>query len=77
MNEDKTVTETVSTETTTALPESQLRMFGASVSFRGILALVLVCTLSYLTIQQPDLFAKTFESIVIAVVAFYFGQSKK
>lgn len=77
MSEETKVTEITSTETVTGAPESSLRLFGASVSVRGLLALVLVATLSYLTIQHPDLFAKAFESIVIAVVAFYFGQSKK
>ena len=57
--------------------ESKVKIFSQEVSFRGLLALILILTLSGLTIFHPDLFAKAFESIAIAVVAFYFGQNSK
>lgn len=56
-------------------PESTITLNGHTVSFRGLLALILVSTLCYLTIRFPDQFGKAFESIAIAVIAFYFGQA--
>ena len=58
-------------------PESQVKLWGYDMSSRGILAFLLVATLCALTILYPETFAKAFESTVIAVVAFYFGQSTK
>lgn len=57
--------------------ESQVNIRGAAISFRGILALLLIFTLCVLTLLNPELYSKSFESIAIAVVAFYFGQSKR
>lgn len=57
--------------------ESSVRIWGVKASMRGILALVLMVTLCALTLLHPDTFASSFESISIAVVAFYFGQATK
>lgn len=77
MNQETTTTETASVSITNGSPESSVTLFGHTMSFRGLLALVLVSTLCYLTVQHPDLFGKAFESIAIAVIAFYFGQAIK
>ena len=57
--------------------ESAVNVLGTKVSTRGVLALVLVVTMCAVTFLYPEQFAKAFESTVIAVVAFYFGQSKR
>lgn len=57
--------------------ESAINVFGTKVSTRGVLALVLVVALAGLTFLHPEQFAKAFESVAIAVVGFYFGQSTK
>ena len=57
--------------------ESAVTVFGSKVSMRGLLVLVLIVTLCALTLIHPDTFASSFESISIAVVAFYFGQATK
>lgn len=77
MNEETTTTETASVSVTNGSADSTVTLFGHSMSFRGILSLILVSTLCYLTVMHPELFGKAFESITIAVIAFYFGQSVK
>lgn len=57
--------------------ESRVKMFGYEVSTRGLLAFLCVLSLCILTYRHPDLFGKAFESIAIAIVAFYFGQNSK
>jgi len=77
MNQETTTTESSSVEVTNGISESSVTLFGHTMSFRGILALILVSTLCYLTVKHPELFGKAFESIAIAVIAFYFGQAVK
>ena len=57
--------------------ESQFNIFGNSISLRGLLAFILVSSLCGVTFHSPEAYADTFKITVTAVVAFYFGQSKK
>ena len=57
--------------------ESQFNFFGNKISLRGALAFILVATLCGVTFHSPEAYADTFKITVTAVVAFYFGQSKK
>jgi hypothetical protein len=57
--------------------ESAFNAFGTKVSTRGVLALILVVALAGLTFMHPEQFSKAFESVAIAVIGFYFGQSKR
>ena len=57
--------------------ESRVKAFGYDVSVRGLMSIICTASLCALTFIHPDLFAKAFESISIAIVAFYFGQNSK
>jgi len=57
--------------------ESKVTMWGQDVSVRGILAFVSICGLTGLTFMNVEVFAKAYESIAIAIVAFYFGQASR
>lgn len=57
--------------------ESQIKLFNASVSMRGVIALILVITLCAGAMIYPTSFEKIFESAATAIVFFYFGQATK
>lgn len=57
--------------------ESQVSVFGTSVSMRGLIAFFCIFTLCGATLVYPDQFAKVFESTATAIVFFYFGQATK
>ncbi len=58
-------------------PESHVTLWGQSVSFRGILALISIVSLCVITFLHPELFGKAFESATLLIVGFYFGQNSK
>ncbi len=57
--------------------ESKVTMWGQDVSVRGMLAFVSIVGLTGLTFMHTEVFAKAYESIAIAIVAFYFGQASR
>ena len=57
--------------------ESQVRLYGYDVSVRGLMSIICTASLCILTFKYPEVFSKAFESISIAIVAFYFGQNSK
>lgn len=54
-----------------------MKVFGGSISMRGIIALICVITLCFGAMVYPELFAKIFENASTAIVFFYFGQATK
>lgn len=57
--------------------ESKVTAWGQDVSVRGILAFVSIFGLTGLTFLHVEQFSKAYESISIAIVAFYFGQASR
>lgn len=57
--------------------ESKVTLWGYEMSTRGVIAFMSVASLCGLTFMYPENFGTAFESISVAIVAFYFGQNSK
>lgn len=53
--------------------ESQVKVFGQSVSLRGIIAAFCVIALCINSAFYPEQYAPSFKEMVTAVIFFYFG----